>query len=252
MALMWDMPHQCPVRLKIPTPRSLVHPWIVIYPEEVGKSHICVTCPLCNGVEVFICWVVLIYIQAVLSPSHNDNMMKSLSSFPTPSTFARGAFGLKILQMSNLVPRFSWNVGPIPLPWLLPSNTIFSLFHTFLHMCWLPCPFALANLDSAGQPPMCLFLAHWICFSVGVGGHHEQRICSPTLEFLGLNQSFKSAFSAILLLPITAFSFVISCLVASNSCSRYLVLSSCCIACFWYLHDYNLMACLCLSSWSWC
>jgi hypothetical protein len=32
---------------------------------------------------------------------------------------------LKILHMSDLVPRFSWTMGLISLPWLLPSNKIF-------------------------------------------------------------------------------------------------------------------------------
>jgi len=35
-------PHQRPVKSKIHTPNLPVHPWLVISPEEVDKSHICV------------------------------------------------------------------------------------------------------------------------------------------------------------------------------------------------------------------
>jgi len=65
------MIHQSPVKSKIHTPNSPIHPWLVIYPEEVDKSHICDTFPLCNEVDIFICSVVLVYIQAVLTHSYN-------------------------------------------------------------------------------------------------------------------------------------------------------------------------------------
>jgi hypothetical protein len=48
------MPHQGPVKSKIHDPNPPVHPWLVISPEEVDKSHICVTCPLCSEVAIFI------------------------------------------------------------------------------------------------------------------------------------------------------------------------------------------------------
>jgi len=48
------IPHQDPLELKIHTPNPPVHPWLVISPEEVDKSHICVTSPLCDEDEIFI------------------------------------------------------------------------------------------------------------------------------------------------------------------------------------------------------
>jgi len=47
-------PHQGPVKSKIHTPNPPVQPRLVISPEEVDKSHICVTCPLYNEGEIFI------------------------------------------------------------------------------------------------------------------------------------------------------------------------------------------------------
>jgi len=69
------MYHQGPTESNIDTPNPPVHPRLVISPEEVNKSHICVTCPLWIEVEIFIYWTVLIYIQTIPSPSHNDNMI---------------------------------------------------------------------------------------------------------------------------------------------------------------------------------
>jgi hypothetical protein len=64
---------------------------------------------------------------------------------------------------------------------------------------------------------------------------------------LSFIQLFKSAYLAILLLIITAFSLVISCLAAFNSCSRCPILSSCCTACFWYYMTNDPVACFGLS-----
>jgi len=48
------MTHQGPVKSKIHAPNLLIHPQLVISPEEVDRSHICVPSPLCNEVETFI------------------------------------------------------------------------------------------------------------------------------------------------------------------------------------------------------
>jgi hypothetical protein len=45
--------HQGPVKLKIHTPNPPVYMQLVISPEEVDKSYICVSCPLCSEVEIF-------------------------------------------------------------------------------------------------------------------------------------------------------------------------------------------------------
>jgi hypothetical protein len=36
------------------TSNPSVHPWLVISSEEVDRSHMCVTCCLCNEDEIFI------------------------------------------------------------------------------------------------------------------------------------------------------------------------------------------------------
>jgi len=67
------MPHQSPVKPKIHNPNPPVHPQLVLSPEEVDKSHICVIFPLCSVGDIFIYGIVLIYIQAVSRLSHDDN-----------------------------------------------------------------------------------------------------------------------------------------------------------------------------------
>jgi hypothetical protein len=105
--------------LKIHTPNPPVHPWLVISPEEVDKSHICVTSPLCDEDEIFIYWLFLV---PVPSPTHNENMIllgKVFTKLPNIlNNICKRSIWLKILQSSNLEPRISWDICPIPITWL--------------------------------------------------------------------------------------------------------------------------------------
>jgi hypothetical protein len=70
-------------------------------------------------------------------------------------------------------PRFSWSMSHSPP--MFASKQYYLLFFLsfflsdFPTLVLTPLSFASANLDAAGQLPVCLFPAHWICFWVWGG-----------------------------------------------------------------------------------
>jgi hypothetical protein len=81
--------YQTLIKTKIHVPNPPIHPQIVMPLEVVDKSHICVSCSLCNEADIIFNWTMIVSIHATSWPFHYNTIISPSNLSQVLNIFSR-------------------------------------------------------------------------------------------------------------------------------------------------------------------